>query len=48
MKDWMPKLGTAGGDCSELDLVMNHNVFSIDYCKENNLPYMENGIAYNL
>lgn len=48
MKNWMPKLGTAGGDCSELDLVMNHNVFSIDYCKENNLPYMENGIAYNL
>ena len=48
MKVWMPKLGTAGGDCSELDLVMNHNLFSVEYCKENNLPYMENGIAYNL
>ena len=49
MKKWMPKLGEAGGWCSELDLVMNHNLFSIDYCKENNLPYIdEDGVAQNL
>ncbi len=48
MKRWMPMLGSAGGDCSELDLVMSHNLFSKEYCIANDLPYMENGVAYNL
>ena len=44
MKKWMPLLGAAGTDMSELDLVMNHNLYEVDYCKSNGLLYMENGI----
>jgi hypothetical protein len=44
--DCMPLLGAAGADMSELDLVMNHNYFDMDYCKANGLVYMENGVAY--
>ena len=46
--EWMPLLGSAGVNMSELDMGMNHNFFSILYCKENNLPYMENGVAFNI
>ena len=45
MKKWMPLLGAAGANMSELDLVMNHNLYDVDYCKEKGLLYMENGIA---
>jgi len=48
MKQWMPRLVQKGSYCSELDLVMSHNLFSIEYCKENGLPYMEDGVAHNL
>ena len=48
MKVWMPLLGEAGADCSELDLEMNHNWINVDTLKENSLPYMHEGEAYGL
>lgn len=43
MKEWMPLLGEAGGDLSELDMGINDNMFTIEYCKEKGLSYMEDG-----
>ena len=37
--EWMPLLGIAGANMSELDMEMNHNWLDINYCKENDLPY---------
>jgi hypothetical protein len=46
--EWMPLLGEAGADMSELDLGLDHNYYSKEYCIENGLPYMEGGITHNL
>jgi len=45
-KEWMPRLGKIGGFMSELSLEMNHNMVSIDDCKENSILYMDNGEMY--
>ena len=43
----MTRLGRAGVNLLDLNMEMNHNFFSVLYCKENNLPYMENGEVFN-
>ena len=48
MTEWMPLLGEAGSDLSELDLNMNHNYFDIGFCKEDGMAYIENGVLHNL
>ena len=48
MTEWMPLLGEAGSDLSELDLNMNHNYFDIEFCKEDGMAYIENGVLHNL
>ena len=46
--EWMPLLGRAGINASELDMGMSHNFLPILFCKENNIPYIENGVAFNI
>ena len=41
MTKWAPLLGAAGRDNSELDLEMDHNIFPIEYCKKEGLPYID-------
>lgn len=41
--EWMPKLGAAGADMSELDLEMNHNIFDEEECQRLGVPYMRDG-----
>ena len=40
--EWAPKLGSAGKDMSELDLVMKHNMLKPEVCEENDTQYFDN------
>ena len=46
--EWMPRLGLAGANMSELDMEMTHNMLDVKYCKEKGLAYFEDGIAFNI
>ena len=47
-KEWMPLLGHAGANLSELDMEMDHNFLPLEFCKENGIAYIEDGVAHNL
>ena len=46
--EWMPKLEAAGAALSELDVEMNHNIFSVEMCESLGLPYMLDGQSIGL